>query len=666
MPIRYRLSILFWIMGLLVWPRPAPAHADDYIAKAYDKSTPFGVVAALGNRIRDDEQDAAVALMREAGVQWAREEISWDRLQPQQGGPYLWSGNGSGFYNYDASIDRLSKAGINVLGLLDYNPAWFKSKNPPLDAWLKDWGDYVYNTVARYGRDRGQVKYWEIWNEPNLRKYGYENTIYTVPDFVRLLDVARAAAKAADPETIIVLGGVASIWGDLPTPEDYDVTTYLRMLHDAGGWNSFDVLAIHPYRPGPPEAGSWRRDTTMDFEAELRAVDGLLAEFGNKPVWLTEVAWSAYTGTYGVSETDQAAFLVRMYLLAMSHPSVQRVFWYSLRDETSDRAAYDRPIFSQSEPEYHFGLLQRTFPLLPDQSNLRKPAFIAYRTMTDILTGMVPNGILADGDNPSMPGTFAYRYRGDNRSAIVLWRINGDAAPTLNISCGCKDARIRQWDGKLLAVVQSDDLLTIRLDYIGVPLYIEWGDDHSKDGQFFPQTGHYISGPFLQFWQKNGGVEQFGYPLTGAITEPDPGSGRPLLVQYFERTRLEYLPGTANEPATVQIGRLGDEMLHRLGVDWTTLPRQQNMSSACRGFTQTGHQICSPFEEYWEQNDGLTRYGMPLTDAFDENGVTVQYFERARLERHPDQAGTPLEIQTSPLGRTLFSTKNVWPPAPGT
>ncbi len=653
------------LLGLaLVWvvPRSTAVKADDYLAKAYDKSSPFGIVGGLGNRVRDDEQDAAVSLMREAGVQWDREEIYWDRLQPQKGGPYLWGGNGSGFYNYDASIDRLRKAKINVLAQLDYNPAWFKSKNPTLDEWIKDWGDFVYNTVAHYGRERGQVKYWEIWNEPNIRKYGYENGLYTIQDFVRMLDVAKAAAKAADPDAIIVLGGVASIWGPLLTPQDYDVNTYLRMIHDAGGWNSFDILAIHPYRPGAPEAGSLRRDTTQDFEAELRVVDGLLAEFGNKPVWLTEVSWSTYNGFYGVSETDQAAFLVRMYLLAMSHPSVQRVFWYDLRNDTSPLALYDKPVYDPAEPEFNFGLLRRSFPLDPNRADLRKPAFVAYRTMTEVLAGMAADGVLASGDNPAMPGTFGYRYTGDGRTAVVLWRINADTAPVLTIACGCKDARVRQWDGKVLSALQTTGTITIRLDYVGVPLYIEWGQDRVQDGRLFAETGHRVPGAFLQYWTDHGGLQQFGYPITAAVNEPEAGTGKPKLVQYFERNRFEYFPGASNPASSVQIGRLGDELLRKMGIDWTALPRETDTPPPdCLAFPATGHRICPPFRDFWEHNGGLALYGMPLTEAYDQNGTQVQYFERNRFEYHPDKAGTPFEIQLGLLGRALYSRWSAWP-----
>jgi hypothetical protein len=665
MRIRALLTLLIVaVLGtsVLSWNQPAFARETPAVAaQTYNKAEPFGVVATLGNRVRDDEQDAAVALMREAGIQWAREELSWDKLQRTKDGPFMWTGDGSGFYNYDRSIERMTNAGIDVLGLLAYNPAWFKSKNPTVDEWINDWGNYVFQTVARYGRDRKQIKYWEIWNEPNLRISGYESGLYTIRDYVRILDTARAAAKAADPQARIVLGGITSIWSEIPTPEDYDIPTYLRLLYNAGGWNSFDVLAIHPYSPGAPEAASWRRDQHQDFEGELRQVDALLQEFGSKPVWITEVGWSTYRGFYGVSETEQASFMVRMYLVAMAHRSVERIFWYDLRNDTQPGASYDRPIYNEREVQFHYGMLRRTFPLDPGRGDLRKPIFAAYRAMTSVLLGMQFEGVLANGDNPGMPGTFAYRYSGSGRGAIALWRVNGDKSPTLTIDCRCKDARIRQWDGKLLSTVQTNGPVTVRLDYIGAPLYIEWGPDRATAGAYFAETGHRITAPFLNYWNANGGLKQFGYPISDQIKETDPVTNKLRLVQYFERNRFEYHPELANTPYEIQIGRLGDDVMRRAGIDWTTLPKQADAPPECLFFEQTGHRLCAPFRQYWEANGGLALYGMPLSEAYEEDGRLVQYFERNRFEYFPDKAGTPFEVQLGLLGRELYSTWGVWP-----
>ena len=74
--------------------------------------------------------------------------------------------------------------------------------------------------------------------------------------------------------------------------------------------------------------------------------------------------------------------------------------------------------------------------------------------------------------------------------------------------------------------------------------------------QFFPQTGHAISGPFMAYWQAHGGLPIFGYPLTDEQTDPETG----LTVQYFERAVFEYHP--ENPPEwQVLLRRLGAEAL---------------------------------------------------------------------------------------------------------
>ena len=649
------IFVLILIGSILIGPRARAAAPPD--SPGHD--SPFGIAANLGNRVRTDEQPAMITLMREAGIRWGREEISWDRVQFERGGSYRWGGDEHGMYNYDQAIELQRKAGINVLGLLAYNPAWFKSKNPLLDEWLSDWGDYVYNVVARYGRERGQIRYWEVWNEPNLRPFGYEHGLYTVNDFVRVLDVAHAAIKSADPDAVIVLGGVADIWGLPPTTEDYDSFDYLRMIHAAGGWNTFDIIGWHPYRPGPPEAVLHRRGPNLSFTDALRTMEGLLAELGPKPVWITELGWSAFTGIFGVTETDQAALLQRMYVQALAHPMVEKVFWYDLRNDIGTQTPYDQPVYNQYEEQYHYGLLRRTYPLNPDDPTLRKPAFLAYRALTDMLGGMRLEAVRAEDTNPDMPGIFWYRFTDGQRHADVIWRLYGDARD-VRVPCDCREARVRRWDGTLerVTLTQTNEIVG-RLEELGSPLIVEIGPDRVQHGRLFAETGHYLGGAFAQRWAEGGGLAEFGYPITGELTEPEPGSGRARTVQYFERNRFDYFPELANTPYVVQLGRLGETALNQTGVDWWTLPRREAGEENCLFFAETGHQICSPFRERWERTGGLTRHGLPLTDAFDENGRQAQYFERSRFEHHPDNP-PDFQIQLGLLSRELYARWERW------
>jgi hypothetical protein len=76
------------------------------------------------------------------------------------------------------------------------------------------------------------------------------------------------------------------------------------------------------------------------------------------------------------------------------------------------------------------------------------------------------------------------------------------------------------------------------------------------DLRFFPETGHAVAEPFLSYWNQNGGLDVFGYPISEALPE-NLSDGQVHTVQYFERARFE-LHGNQ-----VQLGLLGRALYAR-------------------------------------------------------------------------------------------------------
>jgi hypothetical protein len=76
-----------------------------------------------------------------------------------------------------------------------------------------------------------------------------------------------------------------------------------------------------------------------------------------------------------------------------------------------------------------------------------------------------------------------------------------------------------------------------------------------------------------------------------------------------------------------------------------------------RYFPETRHVVKGVFLQYWTEHGGLAQQGYPLTDEFTEQSpldgkrYTVQYFERAVFEHHPEFAGTPYEVLLAQLGK---------------
>ncbi|HET8630830.1 MAG TPA: hypothetical protein VFL91_25710 [Thermomicrobiales bacterium] len=75
----------------------------------------------------------------------------------------------------------------------------------------------------------------------------------------------------------------------------------------------------------------------------------------------------------------------------------------------------------------------------------------------------------------------------------------------------------------------------------------------------FPQTGRCMNADFYQWWTTHGGLELVGYPISDEFPEVSPTDGKTYMVQYTERTRLEYHPENAGTPYVVLAGLLGRE-----------------------------------------------------------------------------------------------------------
>jgi hypothetical protein len=180
---------------------------------------------------------------------------------------------------------------------------------------------------------------------------------------------------------------------------------------------------------------------------------------------------------------------------------------------------------------------------------------------------------------------------------------------------------------------------------------------HAQAGRLcfnVPGITNCIEGRFREYWEQNGGLPVFGYPITAATTEQTAEGS--FLTQYFERNRFELHPEKAR-PYDVLLGRLGDDRLKQQGRDWHGFAPVK-AQEGCLFFAETGHNICDlqskiGFRTYWEghglQDPALSKYqrslalfGLPLSEVTTETNaagdtVLTQWFERARFEFHLDK-----------------------------
>lgn len=94
----------------------------------------------------------------------------------------------------------------------------------------------------------------------------------------------------------------------------------------------------------------------------------------------------------------------------------------------------------------------------------------------------------------------------------------------------------------------------IQLDRITDRISDLLGSGGSAQCLYFAETGHYLCHGFRGFWEKNGGLAIFGFPLTEEYKD---ASG--TTVQWFERARFEHRPDIAQNEYGVVLGLIGSE-----------------------------------------------------------------------------------------------------------
>ncbi len=184
---------------------------------------------------------------------------------------------------------------------------------------------------------------------------------------------------------------------------------------------------------------------------------------------------------------------------------------------------------------------------------------------------------------------------------------------------------------------------------------------NNPSSRYFPETKHTVSGIFLKYWNEHGGLPQQGYPLSEEFTEVSDLNGLPYTVQYFERAVFEKHPEN-RPPYDVLLSQLGTFQYRKKYPNGAPNQRVNN-SPGARLFRETGFTVGGKFLDYWNKNGGLPQQGYPISNEFTEisdlNGLpyTVQYFERAVFELHPEHAGTPYEVLLSQLGTFQYRAK---------
>ena len=352
------IRALLQLASNLTRPRPQLA---PYVPIAHTGMCPFGVNTFLEQEVEPWKREKAVRMIAEAGFCWIRQEFPWEDIEISAKGDFWdhrWGK--SAWEKYDHIVELAERYGLGLIVRLSNPPAWSRADGdargslaPPDD--FDDFGDFVYTVVSRY---RGRIRYYQIWNEPNIYPEWGEQAV-NPEAYTELLKVAYRRAKEADPEVVIISGALAATV-ELG-PRNLNDFIFLQRMYDAGARDYFDIMAVQGYGLWSGPTDRRMRPQVVNFPRLLYIRD-IMVKNGDahKPIWVSEMNWNAIPPDhpappiYGrVSEEQQARYAVLAYQRAQQEwPWVGVVnFWFFKRpsDAERDQAWY---WFRMVEPDF--------------------------------------------------------------------------------------------------------------------------------------------------------------------------------------------------------------------------------------------------------------------------------------------------------------------------
>ena len=353
-------------------------------------------------------------LIAKAGFSMWRCSVPWTSVETSRGK-----------YAMPDSVEQVMQTteslGMQPLILLAYgNDVLYGQSDPLKPGWLEAYANYC-KFVAQYFGDR--VTYYEIWNEWNHATMG--KTASDRRDgryYAMALAAASKAIKSVNPNAVIIGGAMAG----------HDEGWMVDMLeYDGNGDGKSDAMeamggfSFHTY------ATDWRTCffsfTEHPYAQDFQEVIEVLNRYGDastKEIWLTETGWSTCL-ELGVTEEEQAAYLVQTYTWSMANSDVvDRVFWYDFMNGRDAQTL----IWDPYHGEQNCGLIH-SWTNTGDEplAYSAKKGYVAACAMNSLLAGATDGSAYDLGE-----GIYAYHFQKDGQDLLVAWMHKESA--TLNAS----------------------------------------------------------------------------------------------------------------------------------------------------------------------------------------------------------------------------------------
>jgi hypothetical protein len=332
------------------------------------ETSPIGIDVAMAWFYTGDQQEQSANLCTLAGVNWVRDRLRWNEMEPEKG-------RFAPVNKYDDTARVQSKAGLRVLQVHHSSPTWSTATPQRQPPDLRDAYNFMREMARRW---KGQVLAFEPWNEADVENFGGHIGV----EMASLQKASYLGLKAGNPDVIVCQNVFALVQPNM-----------LADLEANGAWPYFDTFNFHHYC-GP--------DNYTNVYAAFRAFSA------GKPMWVTEFNAPVHWAGDEQEPTDAD--------LRIQAERVPQVFAASLHEGPTADFYFMLPHYCEGQTQ--FGILHRD--LTP------RPAYLALAAVGRLLADAHPLGKMPASANTR---AFVFRARPDGRESDVLvaWTTEGES-----------------------------------------------------------------------------------------------------------------------------------------------------------------------------------------------------------------------------------------------
>jgi hypothetical protein len=445
-------------------PTATPLPVEPAIELPLDVS-PLGRISGI--EINPGQEALELPWVQQAGAAWVRvNALRWSDVEQVEG-----QRDWSTIKPLEDLMISTAEQSLQTIMIVRSTPVWARkapgSACGPIRAdKFQAFADFMTELVARYSVPPYNVRYWEIWNEPDIDPssvksdsiygcWGDRADLFNGGQFYgNLLKAIYPQVKSANPDIKIVAGGLLLDCDPIHPPEwplnsgqikDCTSSRFLEGALESGAGESFDAISFHAYDYYGEKLGAygnlnWNstwKTTGPVVIAKVEYLRGLLERFGLKKELLNTENAMICGSSQAICATEEYE-LTKAYYAAVSLGAARMIelnanVWYSMTGWRSS------------------GLFDARFQPLP--------VYESYRFSIQELDQAAFGRIVDD-----YPGLSGYEFEREGTRIWLIWSL-GDSGKTI---------RLPELPDAVYDVFGTSQPPVRELTVTLAPIYLEW------------------------------------------------------------------------------------------------------------------------------------------------------------------------------------------------